>query len=116
MFAGKPPDPIFNRPDVKQGIQKIWDKTEARSDGTEYCFTVGPDNIISYTGVPYACMMAVYPQTIATFHTHPAWSAAEPSYRDKQDAIETKIPFYIISKHQIWVALPDGTVRIVSFR
>lgn len=111
-----PKNLVLDRPDVRQAIQKAWAKTEARTDGTEYCFTVSPSNIISYTGIPYSCTMTVYPQTIATVHTHPLWSAVEPSARDRQDAVETKIPFYVISKHQVWAALPDGSAAFVSYR
>jgi hypothetical protein len=111
-----PRNPVFERSDVRRAIQTVWNQTEAKGDGTEYCFTVEPGNITFYTGVPYKCTMTVYSQTITTFHTHPTSSAAEPSYRDRQDAVETKIPFYVISKRQIWAAMPDGTTHLVSFR
>ena len=107
---------ILNRPDVKHAIQKVWGETDAREDGTEYCFTIEPVGLIFYTGVPYACTMTVYKETIATVHTHPTAGAPEPSYRDREDAKETKIPFYVISQHQVWVALPDGSAHLVSLR
>ena len=107
---------ILNRPDVKHAIQKVWAETDAAADGTEYCFTIESGGIIFYTGVPYACTMNVYKETIATVHTHPAAGAPEPSPKDREDAKETKISFYVVSQHQIWVALPDGSAHLVSFR
>jgi proteasome lid subunit RPN8/RPN11 len=107
---------ILNRSDVSQAIRTIWSETESRSDSTEYCFTIEPAGVIFYTGAPYACTMSVYKETIATVHTHPSPGAPEPSYRDREDAKETKIPFYVISQRQIWVALPDGSTHLVSLR
>ena len=107
---------ILVRPDVKHAIQTVWVKTDTKADGTEYCFTVEPTGLVFYVGVPYACTMTIYKETIATVHTHPSSGAPEPSYRDCEDAKETKIPFYVVSQRQIWVALPDGSSHLVSFR
>ena len=107
---------ILSRPDVSQAIRTIWTETESRSDSREYCFTIEPAGVIFYTGVPHACTMNVYKETIATVHTHPSSGAPEPSYRDREDAKETKIPFYVISQRQVWVALPDGSAHLVSLR
>ena len=94
----------------------VWAETDARGDGTEYCFTIEPVGLVFYTGVPYACTMSIYKETIATVHTHPSSGASEPSPKDREDAKETKIPFYVVSQRQIWVALPDGSIHLVLFR
>jgi proteasome lid subunit RPN8/RPN11 len=108
--------PELSRSDVRKAIETIWFQTATTPGDVEYCFTVEPNSLTFYTGVRYACTMTIKRETTATFHTHPSDTAPQPSYRDRQDAIETKIPFYVVSKYQIWVALSDGTVHLISFR
>ena len=109
-------DPLLNRQDVQRAITRVWEETRAKSDGTEYCFTVENQNIVFYTGKPYSCTMDVSGDMDATFHTHPTESAEQPSALDREDAERIGIPFYVISKRAIWVAMPDGTAHLVLLR
>lgn len=50
--------------------------------------------------------------TIAIVHTHPQ-AMQRPSRNDIEEAKRVGLPFYVVSRDSIWVAMPDGSVRHV---
>lgn len=58
--------------------------------------------------------VVVYPNTAGIVHSHPMRSLAHPSQADIDIAKHAKVPNYVLSRNELWVAMPDGKTQQVA--
>lgn len=59
-------------------------------------------------------VVKLWPNTAGIVHSHPIGSDPKPSRADIDIAMKKKIPNYVLSRNQLWVATPDGKTRQVA--
>lgn len=58
--------------------------------------------------------VVVYPNTAGIVHSHPMQSLAHPSSADVDVAKHAKVPNYVLSRNELWVATPDGKTQQIA--
>jgi hypothetical protein len=108
-------DTILDRPDVVKSI------AQARHDSfgpphIEYALLVRKDSVDFVAGSGDNVQFTWDPTIITVIHTHPDAGFEQPSPQDLQMAIKFQQPMYVVSRTEIWVALPTGIVYCASCR
>ena len=101
--------PVLQRADVSKAV------TEIRRDSfgplhIEYALLVTRTGLTFVSGTSEDVTYTLSPDIIAVIHTHPDKGFEKPSAQDVKTAHDTGVPVYVVSRDQVWVALPTGEV------
>ena len=108
---------ILDAPVVRAQMGKMYSQAIPtfvwRENSVEFSFTVRTSGVspILSSNERMQNTLPLYGDEIAIIHTHPLASTAKPSDGDVHVAISHGIPNYVLSRTELWVALPDGTIR-----
>jgi hypothetical protein len=108
-----PSDAVLARYDVANSIKAIYQDTFVKHLPFESALLVRRDSTDFTSGVRGDVFFACDPDIVAVIHTHPDAGYERPSQQDVRMAVRMKVPIYVVSLHETWVAGADGTIRKV---